>query len=79
MHYNSTHPDGLSIDQDSPVTVGINVGHYYPGANAVVAFTAEVIDKDLQSGSNTLVNWVQGGVNGYSPKQDYSSIIISKD
>lgn len=77
--YNSNHPDGLSIDQDSLITVGINVGHYYPGANAVVTFTAEIVDKDLQNGSNTLVNWVQSGVNGYSLKQDYSSIIIFKD
>lgn len=77
--YNSNHPDGFALDQDSLVTTGINVGHYYPGANAAVVFTAEVIDKNLQNGSNTLVNWMQAGINGHSPKQDYSSVIIFKD
>lgn len=76
--YNSNHPKGATFDQKSVITTGINIGHYNPGANAFVIFTAEVIDENLQMGSNTLVNWAQVGINGGIPKQDYASVVTFK-
>ena len=63
----------LNIDQDTLVTTGINIGHYEPGANALVDFTAEVIDVDLRNGSNTLVNWSQCGI-GRVTLQGYATV-----
>ncbi len=75
--YNGNHPNGASVDQDTLVTTGINIGSYAKNANAFVRFTAEVIDEDLAEGSNTLVNWAQGGV-GSKTIQDYASVMLSK-
>lgn len=54
--WNETY-DGSSIDQDTIVTTGVNIGHYAPGENAFVRFTAEVVDENLADGSNVLVAW----------------------
>ncbi len=75
--YNGNHPNGASVDQDTIITTGINIGHYAPNANAFIRFTAEVVDEDLAPGSNTLVNWVQGGV-GSKTIQDYATVMIQK-
>ncbi len=75
--YNSTHPNGGTINQDDIITTGINIGNYTKGANAYIRFTAEVVDEKLQCGSNTMVNWVQGGV-GNKTIQDYASVVVNK-
>lgn len=64
--------------QDSLFTTGVNIGHYAAGANALVDFTAEVVDNNLQNGSNTLVNWSQCGV-GQKTIQDYASVTVYKE
>lgn len=74
--YNAKH-DGASIDQDTIVTDGINIGNYTPGSNAFIRFTAKVVDTDLADGSNTLVNWVQCGV-GRITLQDYAAVVVKK-
>ncbi len=65
----------LSINQDTLVTTGINIGHYMPGANALIDFTATVTDRNLQGGINNLVNWAQGGV-GQKVLQDYATVRV---
>ena len=74
--YNSKY-DGASVDQDSVVTTGINIGNYAAGANAYIRFTAKVVDMDLADGSNTLVNWAQCGV-GQITLQDYAAVVVKK-
>lgn len=59
---NSNHPDGVNMNSDALTDGGIRIGSYGPGANAYIMFTAEVIDKSLADGANSLVNYVQGGV-----------------
>lgn len=76
--YNGTYKEGFSISQDYIVTdKAINIGNYKPGANAYVRFTAEVLGDNLQCGSNTLVNWAQGGVNGRTI-QDFAAVTVHK-
>lgn len=74
--YNSKY-DGASVDQDSIVTTGINIGSYAAGANAYIRFTAKIVDTDLADGSNTLVNWAQCGV-GQTTLQDYAAVVVKK-
>lgn len=59
---NSTHPNGATATHDYLVTDGTKIGNYGKDANAYIYFTAEVIDEDLDQGSNTLINWAQAGV-----------------
>lgn len=66
----------LDIDQDTLATTGINIGHYLPGANALVDFSAIIVDNTLQNGSNTLVNWSQCGI-GQVTLQDYAIIRLN--
>ncbi len=75
--YNENHPNGATVNQDTIVTTGINIGHYAPKANAYIRFTAEVIDKSLEAGSNTLVDWTQAGV-GQKTLQDYATVVVNK-
>lgn len=75
--YNSVHPNGATVDQDDIIDRGINIGNYNPGANAHIRFTAEVIDNNLECGSNTLVDWTQAGV-GQKTIQDYSTVMVNK-
>lgn len=67
----------MNILSDTITDYGINIGHYDKGANAYVRFTAEVVDKSLQCGSNTLVNWIQGSV-GKKTIQDYATVVLNK-
>lgn len=74
INSNSTWTD---YGRDSLFTTGVNIGHYAAGANALIDFTAEVVDNSLQDGSNTLVNWSQCGV-GQKTIQDYASVTVYK-
>lgn len=76
--WNEKHTEDLVTPDGDVISRGINIGHYMPGANAFVRFTAEIVDDDLAPGSNTLVNWVQGTV-GNTVLQDYASVIIQKE
>jgi len=75
--YNTKYPDGATITPDAVVTNGIIIGNYLPNSNAYVRFTAEVVDDNLASGSNTLVVWGQGGV-GRVTLQDYAAVVVQK-
>ena len=65
-----TLPD---FGQDALFTTGVNIGHYKPGINAYIDFTAEVIGNGLPEGSNTLVSWSQCCVNQVT-LQDYAAV-----
>lgn len=68
--------DGSTLS-DGVTTNGVNIGNYTGGSNAYVRYTATVTDKNLACGSNTLVNWVQGGV-GEITLQDYAAVVVNK-
>lgn len=69
---------GVTLDQDDIVTSGLKIGTYAPNSNAIIRFNAKVVDKDLKCGSNTLVNWGQGTVNG-ALVQDYANVHLNKE
>ncbi len=76
--YNGSLSEGVSPDPDSLTTNGINIGNYEPQANAFVRFSAKVVDVNLATGSNTLVNWVRVTVDNVT-LQDYASVIATKE
>lgn len=78
--FNSNHPDGFAVNDADTMSMaqnGVNIGSYLPNSSASVRFTAKVVDNNLQSGSNTLVNWGQSGV-GQKSIQDYAAIRVDK-
>lgn len=77
---NQNHPNGDPVNEDYITTDGVLIGNYSPNANAYLMFTAEVVDDDLAEGSNTLVNWAQGGYeNSSRVVQDYATVTVYKD
>lgn len=79
MLYNSNDPKGTRIIDDTITTeAGINIGHYAPGANAYIRFTAEVTDQTLGYGYTTLVNWAQANAGNTDDTrvvlQDYNKV-----
>lgn len=73
---NINHEDGAYILSDALVTNGIRIGHYATnGSNALIYFTAEVVDESLTQGLNTLVNWAQAGV-GSVTIQDFAEVRV---
>lgn len=76
--YNSVHPDGAIVDQDTiAATTGINIGSYTKDANAYIRFMARIVDATLADGSDTLVSWSQACVNGVT-LQDYATAVLQK-
>lgn len=77
---NSNPPNGAHITNDtgSIVTNGTKIGSYGAGANAYIYFTAEVVDEDLTTGTDSLKNWGQAGV-GEITIQDFAEVIVVKE
>lgn len=74
--YNAANPNWLNISQDYIATdKAINIGNYKPRANAFIRFKAVVKGDYLQYGSNTLVNWTQGGVYP-TTIQDFAAVTV---
>lgn len=73
--YNSNHKNGVTLDQNTVTTSGINIGGYESGATAYVRFTAKVVNKDLTCGSTQLVNWANVTVNSKVAKDDASVML----
>ena len=68
-----------TVEQDDLVTDrAVNIGNYAPGANALVRFNAKIVDQNLECGSNTMVNWGHGTVNG-EVIQDYANVHLNKE
>lgn len=55
--YNTNYPKGATVNNDTIVTDGINIGDYKVGGSAYIRFQAKVVDKDLACGTNRLINW----------------------
>lgn len=76
---NTSYPDGAYILNDSLVENGIRIGNYDAnGGNALVYFTAEVVDENLDQGLNVLTNWSQAGV-GNRTIQDSAEVRVQND
>lgn len=77
---NANHKDGLVLSGNDVVAGGLNIGDYAGNTNAIVYFTAEVVDNSLSCGNNTLTNWAQvyvgDGTNG--AKQDDADVVVAK-
>lgn len=83
--YNSNYPDWADLTPDGDIVDrGVNIGSYLGsddglnGGNAFVRFTAEVINKDLEYGSNTLVCWGQASVGSATHVESYATIEVQK-
>ena len=57
--YNTNYPKGATVNNDSIVTDGINIGNYKVNGSAYVRFQAKVDDKSLACGKNRLINWAK--------------------
>ncbi len=75
--YNATYPSGAVVNQDNVKGTGINIGHYTFGSNAHVVYKAKVVDKNLQPGSNTLVNWGKATAKNKA-LLDYATVTVQK-
>ena len=75
---NSSYENGAVADHDYLVTTGTKIGSYGPDANAYIYFIAEVVDDDLEQGTNIVTNWAQAGV-GDVTIQDSVEIRVRND
>lgn len=75
--YNVNHKEGISIEQDAIVTTGITIGDYAEGSNAIIRFSAKVVDNSLAYGKNTLVTWGRISV-GDEVIQHKAEVIVQK-
>ena len=69
----------VSINDGEPSDIlkGINIGNYPQGAQAKILFVAEVVDDNLESGKNTLVNCAQSAVNSKNDiVEDFANVLI---
>jgi uncharacterized repeat protein (TIGR01451 family)/LPXTG-motif cell wall-anchored protein len=57
--YNTNYPKGATVNNDSIVTDGINIGDYKVNGSAYVRFQATVKDNSLGCGTNRLTNWAK--------------------
>ncbi len=57
--YNTNYPKGATVNNDSIVTDGINIGNYAVNGSAYIRFQAKVVDKELACGTNRLINWAK--------------------
>lgn len=75
---NGANPDSLKISDNIVQPVGVNVGNYAPAAAAYVKFTAKVDAKDLECGTNKLINKARVVVDG-GYKEDTAEVIVKTD
>lgn len=73
--YNDSFPKGALVDSDEVVASGIYVGHYEPGANAIIRFQAEVVDDDFTCGKFILHNWGRASI-GEKVMQDSAAVVV---
>lgn len=76
--YNSNYQTGVKLIDDTVTTSGINIGDYKPQGNAYVRFIVRVIDKNLASGLNCLINWGAVTVEGKVAK-DNAQLYVAKE
>lgn len=80
--FNTVHPNGAHINEDTVIANGVNIGNYLPGANAYLRITAEVVGDTMADGENILVDWGQGQAGPEVGKQivlqDYAKVNVYK-
>lgn len=78
--FNTLHPNGCYINEDSIIDDGVNIGNYSPGANAFIRITAEVENDDEKDEPYLLVNWAQGqagaDIGEQYVLQDYATVRV---
>ncbi len=57
--YNTNYPKGATVNNDSIITDGINIGSYLVNGSAYIRFQATVKDASLVCGTNRLTNWAK--------------------
>ena len=72
---NGAHPDGATINEDDLVGTGIYIGSYAPNANALIRFTAEVVNDNFTCGKFVLHNWGRATV-GNKLVQDSAAVNV---
>lgn len=81
--YNTVHPNGAHINEDTVIDNGVNIGNYLPGANAYLRITAEVVGDTMADEKNTLVTWAQAQAGPEVGKQivlqDYAKVNVYKE
>lgn len=80
--FNTVHPNGAHINEDTIIDNGVNIGNYLPDANAYLRITAEVVGDTMADGKNTLVTWAQAQAGPEVGKQivlqDYAKVNVYK-
>ena len=79
--WNNASKQNVAFTNDAALTngTGVNVGSYAPGANAWVVFSAKVAEaKDLECGTNSLVNKGKVNTGGYAV-EDTATVIVDKE
>lgn len=81
--FNTVHPNGAHIKEDTILTNGVNIGNYFAGANGYLRITAEVVGDTMADGENVLVTWIQGQAGPEIGKQivlqDYAKVNVYKE
>lgn len=76
---NGNHKNELTITNDDDLFAnGLRIGNYGKDTSAYIYFTAEVVDEDLEQGTNILTSWAQAGV-GDATIQDSVEIRVQND
>lgn len=73
--YNGKYTSGASVESDAVTVNGLCIGHYSPGANALIRFKAKVVDETFTCGLFTLRNWGRVGI-GTSVIQDSADVNV---
>lgn len=80
--FNTAHPNGARINEDTVIDNGVNIGNYLPDANAYLRITAEVVGDTMADGKNILVAWAQAQAGPEVGKQivlqDYAKVNVYK-
>lgn len=76
--YNASYPNGVTTEATSFIEeTGTTVGNYAAGSNAVIYFTAKVVDQNLIYGKNTMTNWGRVTVD-QTVLQDWARVDVKK-
>ena len=76
--YNSNHPDGAAVAEDTAPTSGINIGSYADGGNCYVCLRARVVNAGGFAGPVDAYTWCQFCV-GTDLNCDYSVMRIGSE
>jgi len=76
---NDNNPSGKQLSDNLTTSTGINIGHYLPGANAFVKFSATVNDVESDFCGVTTITNIARVETANGSKQDGADIIVESD